>query len=77
LVAPLIRKSMPKRVLPEPAFPEIKVVPFCGKPPSAISLKPLMPVGHLSNLLLTIFPLDIFCHLILVSCFIKIEFAQI
>jgi hypothetical protein len=51
-VAPLIRKSIPKSVFPEPALPETKVVLFFGSPPSVISSKPWMPVGLLSNLLL-------------------------
>ncbi len=45
--APLIRKSRPKRVFPEPALPQTKVVLLVGSPPSVIWSKPLMPVGLL------------------------------
>src|SRR5215467_14225177 len=49
LVTPLIRKLMQKRVFPVPVPPERRVVLLRGRPPSVISSKPLMPVGHLGS----------------------------
>ena len=37
LIAPLIKKSSPQRVFPEPALPQTKVVLFFGSPPSAFN----------------------------------------
>src|SRR4030095_7261174 len=47
--APRRRNSAASRVLPQPAPPHTKVGRPRGKPPSVISSKPLMPVGHLGK----------------------------
>ena len=45
--APLTRKLMPSRVLPEPGPPQTSVGRPAGKPPWVISSRPGMPVGAL------------------------------
>src|SRR5689334_4078579 len=48
-VAPRTRNSMPKRVLPQPALPQISVGRPRGRPPPVISSKPVIPVGAFSS----------------------------
>ena len=48
---------MDKRVLPQPALPQINVGRPLGKPPKVISSSPCIPVGVLGSDRTAIFPL--------------------
>src|SRR5579862_5974679 len=46
-LAPCTRNCIPSSVLPHPALPQTRVGRPRGRPPSVISSRPRMPVGHL------------------------------